>query len=187
MFPADFDDNFPTAIATAENLKYYGKLNIHSLYHLATVLIVVSLVMFLFPTGCSFADGDQAEVSLPIEHTTRDYTYNPNYVQDWVLGKNGSGLERHEFAHLDMPLSADSGRFVLGEFNDQETELHLTAFKILEGQALLVPANVIHSNDYLIGKWRTMLADVDIDQVKLKRQRYSDTALQPFAFDFPGE
>lgn len=87
-----------------------------------------------------------------------------------------------------MPLSTDSGRFVLGKFKDEEeTELHLTAFKIPQGQTLLVPANTIHSNDYLLGTWTTMLAHADIDQVKLKRRRHSGTALQPFAFDFPSE
>ncbi|CAF0893567.1 unnamed protein product [Didymodactylos carnosus] len=186
IFPADFDGNLPTLVATAENLKYYGELNIHSLDSFATVLIVASLPISLFPTGCSFADGAQVKVSLSIEHKTRDYTYNPNYVQDWVLGKNGPGLERHDFTQLDMPDSTDNGWFVLGKFNDQEeTELHLTAFKIPQKQTLLIPPYVIHSNDYLQGKWRTMLADADIDRVKLKRQRHSGMALQPFVFDFP--
>ena len=188
IFPADFDGYLPTVDATAENLKYYGELNIHSHYSSATVLIAASLLFFLSPTGCSFADGAQVNVSLSIEHKTRDYIYNPNYIQDWVLGKNGPGLERHDFTHLDMPSSTRNGWFVLAKFNDQEeTELHLTAFKIPEKQTLLIPPNVIHSNDYLQGEWRTMLADADIDRVKLKRQRHSGMALQPFAFDFPGK
>jgi hypothetical protein len=146
------------------------------------------LLISLFVLGCSFADEAQIRVSLPIKHTARVYTYNPNYVDAWVIGKNGPGLERHDFTHLDMPHSADNGWFVLGKFNDQaETELHLTAFLIPARQTLLIPPNTIHSNDYLQGKWMTMLAAADIDRVLLKRQRHSGKALQPFAFDFPSK
>jgi hypothetical protein len=152
------------------------------------VVFVISYVVFLFAIGCSLADGNQIKISLSMEHSARKYKYNPNYVQEWVLEKNGPGLERHGFTHLDKPYSTDSGWFVLGKFNDkEETELHLTAFKVPESQTLLVPPYVIHSNDYLMGEWRTLLADGDIDRVKLKRQRHDGMALQPFAFDFPGE
>ena len=48
-----------------------------------------------------------------------------------------------------------------------------SAFKIPTNHVLYVPPQVIHSNDHLIGTWRTMLSDCSsapIDHVILMRE-----------------
>ena len=60
---------------------------------------------------------------------------------------------------------------VIGKFLDEsETELELTGFLIPRDQTLWVPAGVIHTNNYLKGKWNTMLKIGEpIDAVELIR------------------
>jgi hypothetical protein len=85
---------------------------------------------------------------------------------------------------LDCPHDdhTQSGRFVLGKIvND---ELHLTAFIIPSKHTLYIPPYAIHSNDYLSGTWRTMLAAADIDRVVLKRKRNDGNLTEVFSFDF---
>lgn len=117
-------------------------------------------------------------------HETEDFEYHEGYFEKYVE-PNGPGLERHEFAHLDCPHEHHhrNGRFILGKIVNGN-ELHLTAFQIPAKHTLYIPPNTIHSNDYLRGKWRTMLAVADIDRVVLK-QRRANGDLGTFAFDFP--
>ncbi|XP_052711696.1 uncharacterized protein LOC128186004 [Crassostrea angulata] len=159
IFPADFDGNLETEIATSELLDYYG---------------------------CTFADARPETVCIPCRHVIQDFTYKDSYLKNYVEGKNrGAGLERHEFVYLDCPLDDDSGFFVLGKLS--EDEFHLTAFRVPKRHTLYVPANCIHSNDYLKGTWRTMLSDEsNIDQVFLKRKtkENGENKLQSFTFSF---
>ena len=95
----------------------------------------------------------------------------------------GPGLEFHQFDHIDMPLDEvcdlyyqihnfniikfyfqDSGFYVLGKFaNEEKTEIHLTAFKVLNHLNLKIithtcqvpkmatvytPGGIIHTNNY---------------------------------------
>merc|ERR1712061_895973 len=71
-----------------------------------------------------------------------------------------------------MPMDSDDGTLVLGKFVDEEeTILHLTGFQVPARHCMLIPANVIHINDYLKGTWRTMLSDAaPIDYVYLEKQ-----------------
>ena len=65
-----------------------------------------------------------------------------------------------------------SGAFVIGKFMDKsETRLELTGFSIPRGEVLWIPGGVIHTNNYLKGKWNTMLDinDKHIEAVKLQR------------------
>jgi len=65
-----------------------------------------------------------------------------------------------------------SGVFVIGKFLDEsETRLELTGFSIPRGETLWITGGVIHTNNYLRGKWNTMLdiKDKYIDAVKLQR------------------
>jgi len=143
LFSNDFEEKLPTVIATNETLSYYG---------------------------ASLADQNQLKVSLLYRHGIQDFTYENNYLEDYVLAEGalgGAGIEKHGFAHLDCPLDDDSGFFVMGKM-EADNELHLTAFKIPTRHTLYVPPFTIHSNDYLRGTWRTMLSDeVEIDHVQL--------------------
>ncbi|CAF1452091.1 unnamed protein product, partial [Didymodactylos carnosus] len=160
IFPTNFNRSIPTDIATSQNLKYYG---------------------------CAFANDNQLKVSLLHRHGTWDFIYTDNYKTDYVESVNGPGLERHGFAHLDCPHAhpTRSGRFILGKFSEEDkSELHLTAFIIPTKHTLYVPPYTIHSNDYLEGRWRTMLSDGDIDRVILTFERDPGN-LETFSFQFP--
>ncbi|CAF1107773.1 unnamed protein product [Rotaria magnacalcarata] len=157
LLPSNFTDlRLPIEIATNDNLAYYG---------------------------CCLANESQMKVSLLHRHAIQDFTYHENYYNEFVKGR--AGLEKHEFAHLDCPFQEDSGFFILGKFLEQnENELHLTAFKIPLKHTIYVPPLTIHSNDYLQGTWRTMLSDAaDIDHVIIERERYNGTRDQ-ISFDF---
>lgn len=157
IFPADFNGVIVTDTASPEHLRYYG---------------------------CSFAEGNQLKISLLYRHGIQDFTYENQYLEDYVtLSNGGSGLEKHEFSHLDCPLEEDSGNFILGKIVG-DNELHLTAFHVPIRHTLYIPANVIHSNDYLKGTWRTMLSDeAEIDHVHLVRPN-SQGELEHFKFEF---
>ena len=54
--------------------------------------------------------------------------------------------------------------------DESETQLELTGFLILRKQTLWVSAGVIHTNNYLKGKWNTTLnIGEPIDAVELVR------------------
>ncbi len=145
IFPSDFSGDIPIDIATDQHLRYYG---------------------------CSFADSNQVQVSLLYRHGIQDFTYQNKYLEDYVKLKNGgAGIERHDFSHLDCPLGADSGHFILAKFDEESGDLHITAFKVPTRHTLYIPCGCIHSNDYLKGTWRTMLSDeADIDHVHITRR-----------------
>ena len=141
-FPSSFDGKIATEFATNEHLRYYG---------------------------ASFAENQQLQVSLCYRHGIQDFTYENNYLEDYAKVR-GCGIETHSFAHLDCPLDSDNGVFVLGKL--EEGELHLTAFRVPARHTVYVPAGTIHSNDYLIGTWRTMLSDeAVIDHVFTVREK----------------
>ncbi|WAR23280.1 CML16-like protein [Mya arenaria] len=160
IFPEDFDGKIETDLATNELLRYYG---------------------------CSFADTQQEKVSLLYRHGIQDFTYENGYLEKYVTTANGgAGIEKHEFSHLDCPLIANSGTFVLGKFTDDD-EMHITGFKIPVRHTLYIPGGTLHSNDYLSGTWRTMLSDeTDIDHVHLTRalSTENDGKYDQFQFQF---
>jgi len=106
-----------------------------------------------------------------------DFEYNDNYLEymktrDEQDGTGGCRLERHEFWHVETPMTAnpDSGCFVVGKENKERKTIHLTAFIIPVYQTLVVPPWTIHTNDYQRGLWRTYLASGDIDIVDMVRK-----------------
>ena len=142
ILPDSFDGKVATEFATNEHLRYYG---------------------------ASFAENQQLQVSFCYRHGIQDFTYENNYLEDYAKTR-GCGIETHSFTHLDCPLDPDNGVFVLGKFVDDE--LHLTAFQVPVRHTVYVPAGTIHSNDYLIGTWRTMLSDeAVIDHVFTVREK----------------
>ena len=142
IFPTSFDGKIAKEIATNEHLRYYG---------------------------ASFAENQQIQVSLCYRHGIQDFTYENSYLEDYAKVR-GCGIETHSFAHLDCPLDSNNGVFVLGKQIDDE--FHLTAFQVPARHTVYVPAGTIHSNDYLIGTWRTMLSDeAVIDHVFTVREK----------------
>lgn len=112
-------------------------------------------------------------VELHDEHVIQDFAYSRDYFKKYVTGV-GAGIEVHDFAHIDCPLSPleESGFFLLGKWieDGEDTFLCLTMFRVPQLHALYVPGGTYHSNDYLQGTWRTMLswtAQRPIDHVTL--------------------
>ena len=64
----------------------------------------------------------------------QDFTYGGDYFESWVLqGGGGAALEKHNFSHLDCPLTPmkKSGHFVLSKFmNDAKTSIEITGFQV---------------------------------------------------------
>jgi len=132
--------------------------------------------------GCSLIEESTGgSLELNDEHRIQDFTYQQDYFKKYVLNV-GAGIETHEFAHIDCPLSPldESGVFLLGKWEEEEStdnvnqpaknNLCLTAFRIPQLHVLFVPEGTIHSNDYLLGCWRTMLSwttEKPIDNVKI--------------------
>ncbi len=160
LFPDDFDFKIPVDIATNEHLRYYG---------------------------ASLADQNGEQVALLYRHAIQDFTYQNQYLSDYVTNPKalgGAGIEKHEFTHLDCPMQDDSGVFILAKFTDEaESELHITGFNVPTRHTLYIPGNVIHSNDYLKGTWRTMLSDeAVIDHVQLMRRVQGQYTHTTFTF-----
>ena len=153
VFPSSFSGEIATEVATPENLGYYG---------------------------AKFANRTEERIYVHMEHQQANFSYADNYLDNYVMvdkekgGAGGASLERHSFCHTDTPYEdqATSGVFVIGKFLDEsETQIELTGFVIPQGETLWIPPNVIHTNNYLKGKWNTMLnVDKPIEEVKLVRK-----------------
>ena len=161
IFPAEFSGEIETEIATLETLAFYK---------------------------ATFADHNTEPIDVSITHKQTTFTYSSDYLSKYVEeskergGAGGATLERHKFCHTDQPEQdiKTNGHFIFGRFIDEyETKIALTAFRIPQGQTLFIPAEVIHTNNYLNGRWNTMLAlDEDIDDVRMEK------AGQAFSFSF---
>ena len=81
--------------------------------------------------------------------------YFNRYVVD-VCG--GCSIEHHEFAHVDMPLEDQSGHLLIGRIDPIDQALELTAFVVRPMQRVYIPAKTIHTNDFLLGTWETLLS-----------------------------
>jgi len=172
LFQTTFKGDLPVQHATNELLSYYN-------------------ASFLKSSQKSKFNRSTSVITLPLRHVIQDFTYDKDYLRDYVLnaknkgGNGGAGLERHDFYHFDHPLQDDSGVFVIGKFSGEgESELHLSGFIIPPLHTLVLPGGVIHSNDYLKGTWRTMLSDAGspIDHVHLHRGTEEDSATFHFSF-----
>jgi len=157
IFPDNFNGEIETDIATSETLKYYGA--------------------FLAETSAK-------NFSLDERHVLQDFTYGNDYFETWVLkGAGGAALEYHNFSHLDCPLTPmkKSGYFVIAKWlNDSRTKIEITAFQVPTQHTIYTPGGIMHTNNYLKGTWRTMLADGPINEGKLEKGG------QPFKFAFKG-
>ena len=98
-------------------------------------------------------------ISIDQRSMVTDFCYGDEYFERYVLGANGcSTIEQHDFAHVDMPLDGRSGLLVIGRIDQTDQVLELTAFRVRPGCAVYIPAKTIHTNDYLLGRWETLLS-----------------------------
>ena len=157
VFDHSFDGVIPSVRATNHNLQYYN---------------------------CHIAAESQILVPVLHESEIQLFDYTEEYLTDFIEKEGGGpGLERHPFPHMDCPNSEDSGHLVLAKFvDDNETKLHLTAFEVPMGETVYIPGNVIHTNDYFLGKWHTMLSgETDVDLVHLVKGNQKEA----FHFSWP--
>lgn len=160
----------PVKWISAPNYVDHGQL-LCPKYWNCTIPIDIGTDQNLCYYGASLASKKQQQIALLHRHATVDFIYGEDYQSNYVANKGGGfGMEMHEFHHMVCPLQDDSGYFILGKKISAD-EMHLTAFKIPKNHVLYIPPNSIHSNDYLKGKWRTMLTDeVYVDQVHFLRE-----------------
>jgi len=157
IFPNAFKGEIATDIATTETLKYYGAMLIES---------------------------TQQKVDLDVRQVLQDFDYKDNYLEKWVTnpdGANGAALEHHPFAHLDCPLGPmkTSGYYMLAKWlNVEKTTIAITGFQVPTRHTVMTPKDVLHTNNYLKGTWRTMLADGFINEGKMFK------AGHPISFTF---
>jgi len=154
QLPPSFNGIVPIAHATPEFLGYYG----------ATLTTQFCTQM----------------VTLKAEHELIEFEYSPNYKEKWVLnaelGPGALGLEKHEFAHLECPLDEDSGILLLAKLEGKE--LQLTGFRIPAYHTVYLAPQVIHSNDHLRNKWRTMLTSFTEEEIAEGKDQIDHVLLQ---------
>lgn len=149
------------------------------------VPICVATDSYLSFFGCRFAEHLKQKVELKVDHEVMDFNYH-DYKKKWVmnpkLGAGGVGLERHEFIHMECPMSHDSGLFLLAHIKKKEDgevdedEMYLTAFRIPAFHTVYIAPHAIHSNDHMEGLWRTMLSSFSEEESKAGKN-YIDHAL----------
>lgn len=98
-------------------------------------------------------------ISLDQRSIVVDFDYRPEYFNSYVMDIVGSSLiEQHDFAHVDTPLDDRSGYLVIGKTNAFDQDLELTAFVVKPWDSVYIPAKTIHTNDFLLGTWQTLLS-----------------------------
>lgn len=108
--------------------------------------------------GCRLIRPDDV-ISLQHRSLIINFCYQDDYLENYVLsGRGGSSIEQHDFAHVDMPLDERSGHLVIGRIDPTDQALELTAFMVQPLQRVYIPAQTIHTNDYLLGTWETLLS-----------------------------
>lgn len=114
-------------------------------------------------------------ISLDYRSILVDFIYQENYFDRYVMGIVGNSLiEQHEFAHVDTPLNEHSGYLMIGKSNSSDHSLELTAFAVKPRDNVYIPAKTIHTNDYLLGTWQTLLSsDCEFPSAQIKRRSNS--------------
>lgn len=127
----------PTLMATPENVKHYGL----KLIEAGEVLTVHS---------------EQVDIIM------MEYDYTKIYKKDFLMQEHGGGgifVEHHNFPHIHLPLEESCGGYIVIGKEIAKDEFHFTAFQIPYGYALYTPANTIHGDGTLVGKYGLALAD----------------------------
>lgn len=117
-------------------------------------------------------------VSLRHRSIVVDFCYQEEYFDRYVVDVcGGCSIEHHDFAHVDMPLDKNSGYLLIGRIDPSDQALELTAFVINPMDRVYIPAQTIHTNDYLLGTWETMLSsecEFPSAQLKPSNSMFSD-------------
>lgn len=127
----------PTAMATAENIRHYG--------------------LQLIPNGeVLTVHSEQVDIVM------MEYDYTKIYKKEFLMKEHGGGgifVEYHNFPHIHIPMEESCGGYIVIGKAVEADEFHFTAFQIPYGYALYTPANTIHGDGTLVGKYGLALAD----------------------------
>ena len=97
-----------------------------------------------------------ASQNMPVTVTSFGPTYASGFLHVDGLG-SGSFIEHHVPPHLHMPLERSaSGYLLLGRSDGDDYQL--SAFRIPYGTAIYTPANVLHADPYLVGRYLVVYA-----------------------------
>lgn len=99
-----------------------------------------------------------------------EFTYGNKYLDQYVDAvAGGSGVEHHRFAHVDTPLDENLGYLILGKLEVESGLLEITAFNVPQCHSVYIPENTIHTNDYFLERWGTLLsASCNFPNAKLR-------------------
>ena len=134
----------------------------------------------LLKYGASIAKSGDV-LNTPQKSVLATYIYGADYLEDFVLPKNGPRIERHPNDHMLTLLAKVDAResyFVVGKVDSGK--LNLAAIRLEPGVTLHVNGNTVHTNDYVTGvvqeiypkKW-------GIDEVLLMNSKGGTVTLIP--------
>lgn len=129
-------------------------------------LVPVEQTFTLGPTG------DTKHETLNTLYVT-EYTWNQNYVPDYVMREDGGGglfVETHPFPHIFTPLEPTCGGvLILGRPGENAGEINFAAFSIPYGYSMVVNSDVIHGDSFFTGKYAIALTETELaDSVLIK-------------------
>jgi len=108
----------------------------------------------------AYAHGDIVEFEVSQNMPVTVTSFGPEYASGFLhvegLG-SGSFIEHHVPPHLHMPLEPSAGDYLLLGRSDGE-DYQLSAFRIPYGTAIYTPANVLHADPYLVGRYLVVYA-----------------------------
>jgi len=85
-----------------------------------------------------------------------------NYVDEFIMKKAGGVfIEKHDRPHYHIPLDEEAGGHVVIGKVASDGVLILSAFRIPYGSALYMPANVIHNDCFLTGRYGVVYSKTD--------------------------
>ena len=120
-------------------------------------------------------------LNTPEDSVLATYIYEPNYLDDFVLPKNGPRLERHPNDHMLTLLSGINEKesyFVVGKI--RSGNLRLAAIRLEPGVTLHVRGNTVHTNDYVMGTVQEIYPEKwGIDEVRLVNDVGDPVVLHP--------
>ena len=135
LVPDDF--KIPAVVADQENIKHYN----------------LQLIK----------NGDVLAVESPEEDLLMlEYDYTSIYREEFLMKEHGGGgvfVEYHNFPHIHIPMEESCGGYIVIGKNNGDDTFDFTAYQIPYGYALYTPANTIHGDGTLVGKYGLALAD----------------------------
>lgn len=111
-----------------------------------------------------------------------EYDFDPEYIQQYVMHKQGGGglfVETHPFPHVFTPLSRKCGGAVILGIDNKDDTFNFAAFEIPFGFTLKINSNVIHGDSFFTGPYAIALTETELADSVLLRQDTAEREIQP--------